>query len=219
MLAPAQIDRLIQSRLQQQAEPAPLVQPLAWHVVRRVRRSPIDIGAYAARLGWQWFQPMCKELRVVPKRKLPPSQRHSALPIRKPVDVPLFAGYDFIRCQIGCPGWRDALDRLGVQGLICADGSGKPQPARVADAVVDALMQREDGGAIPYGFTVRELAYAIGERVRIAGGAFAGQNAMVESVPDKPLGQLDEADRIRLLVSLFGRQTVVELSLIDIEKL
>ena len=190
-----------------------------WYVVHCVGAKDEQAANVCYRVGWEFYMPKCKELRAIPLRRLSPKQRKSALPVRRPVDVPLFPRYPFIRCNLNDPLRHEIFDILGIQGLICSDGIGKPQPHVIKQSVIDAFKGNEVEGSIPYGTTMEQIHYKIGELVRINAGPFASFNGIVEKLADKPIGSLDADDRIKLLVDLFGHPTSVELSLSDIEKL
>jgi transcription antitermination factor NusG len=190
-----------------------------WYVVHVAGTSDATAAAIMKRIGWEVYQPKCKELRAIPQRQLPPRQRKSGIPVRKPVDVPLFPRYPFIHADLSHPLRHEVFALLGVRGLICDASSAVGRPAPIDDAIIYGFKAREVDGAIPLGLTVRDLAYSIGDQVRIAGGPFAGHNAVIEQLPDVPIDRLDDQARIKLLIGLFGRMVVVEVSLADIEKL
>lgn len=182
--------------------------------------SPDDrLKEVVTRIGWEIYMPTCMELRAVPKRQLPPSQRNSPFPVRKPTEVKMFPRYPFLRFDLRDDKRHDVFTLLGVQGMICDESAGKPQPAYIHESVINAFKSTEETGSIPLGTTVKQLAFAIGEAVRISYGPFAGQNATVEDIPDVPIERLDENSRLRLLISLFGRATPIEISIADIERL
>jgi transcription termination/antitermination protein NusG len=197
----------------------PAVRGAQWYAVHCAGAPDVRVAECAKRVGWRIYAPFQRELRPVPKRRLTASQRNSAAPVMRAVEVPLFPRYPFIHFDLEDPRRHDVFELLGVQGVLCDGGLSKPQPAYMHESVIAALMKRQNEGAIVLGTTVRDLAYSIGEEVRISTGALAGFNGTVEEIPATPLDQLDESARLRLLVSLFGRETVVELSIADIEKL
>jgi len=95
-----------------------------------------------------------------------------------------------------------------------------PQPYPLAPTVVQGIQAQEIDGAIPGRLTARKLMLEIGERVRISGsGPFAGHNAIVEELPDRPIEDLDDSVKVSLVQGLFGRATPIEVLVSDIEKL
>ena len=100
---------------------------------------------------------------------------------------------------------------LGIKGLICS--GGKPQPHIVSEILINAFKQNESGGALPAGTTISQLSYRINEIVRITNGPFQGFDGIVQEEVNKPVEELDDEDRIKLLVSMFGGLSLVEMAL------
>jgi transcriptional antiterminator NusG len=81
-------------------------------------------------------------------------------------------------------------------------------PPAVTDAEVRRLTsQLTEGVSKP----VLKVEYEVGEQVRVIDGPFANFNGTVEEV--KP-----EKQKVRVLVSIFGRSTPVELDFGQVEK-
>lgn len=190
-----------------------------WYAVHCAGASDDRVRECLKRIGFEIFIPQCLELRAVPKRKLPPNQRNSVFPIKKPTAVALFPRYPFIHGDLDSDNRYEAFKLLNVQGILCMGDVSTPIPAMIPDAAIKKLMENQSGGTLRSGTTLKQLAYEMDELVRIGVGPFAGFDATVHELPDVPIEQLDETSRIKLLVSMFGRQSVVEVSLADIEKL
>jgi transcriptional antiterminator NusG len=65
---------------------------------------------------------------------------------------------------------------------------------------------------------VHELL-TLGETMRITDGPFAGFNGVVATLPNVPIGTLDESTRVGLLVEAFGRRSPIEFEFGQLEKL
>jgi transcription antitermination factor NusG len=165
------------------------------------------------------FYPMVRELRPTPKRTLSKSQRRNPIGSSMTVLRPLWPRYVLIRFSLLDGAWHDLFALAHVNGLLCDDGGGKPMPAPIDEAEIAKVQAMQIDGAIPARATVKRMSFAVGEEVRISFGAFAGHNGTVDKLPDVPIEELDETDRLRLLVSLFGCRIPVELEISDIEKL
>lgn len=84
---------------------------------------------------------------------------------------PMFPRYLFVRLgsDRDSQSWSPIRSTVGVQQLIYFGG----RPARVDDALVELLLEREHG--LP-----TQMLYQPGERVRIASGPFAGIEAVFQ---------------------------------------
>lgn len=165
------------------------------------------------------YYPMVREMRPVPKRELTESQRNSPFAKLKLVLMPLFPRYFFTQFSLMDEVWHDLFELAHIRGLVCNNDGGRPMPAPIEDTIVAGLRGMEIEGGIPSAATIKQLAYSLGEEVRIMAGALEGHNGTVDRLPDVPIEQLDESARLRLLVTLFGRKSVIELAITDIEKL
>lgn len=135
---------------------------------------------------------------------------------------PMFGCYMFVRCEP--KQWGLVKTARGVRRLLGRDESY----LSVKDGEIEAIRLREslsfEDEARRVGFEeARRLAnekgksgivwhFSPGDQVRIKNGPFAGFYAQLESA-------VDSHDRIRAVLSLFGRANVTELSAFDIEAL
>lgn len=198
-----------------------------WYVVHNAAGNDRRALETLKRTEFEVYYPAEGIKKLVPKRKLSQKQRRSMIPVYERILKPLFARYFFVRFDLARGDWHDVFALAGIQGVLFTDDSPRPLPARVADSEIARFKSHEVDGAIPTEvvrkFLMRETdeeaaPYRIGEEVRISEGPFAGHNGTVDSLP-KDGEPLDESARLKLLVSLFGRKSVVEMALSDIEKL
>ncbi|MBE6985543.1 MAG: transcription termination/antitermination factor NusG [Ruminococcaceae bacterium] len=116
----------------------------------------------------------------------------------KTYDRKLFPGYVLVKMIMTDDTWHIIKNVRGVTGFITS-GSTKPTPLSE-----DELYQ--------LGVEKREIivGYAVGDTVSIEDGPFAGFNGVVE--------MLDiEKNKVRVIVSMFGRETPIELELDQVE--
>lgn len=119
--------------------------------------------------------------------------------------VKVFPGYVFLEMVVNDDSWFIVRNTPGVTGFLGSSGGGtKPVPLP-PDEINPILKQC---GLIE----VPKLDVEIGEKVKVIGGAFRDQIGTVDSIDQ-------EKQEITVLVDMFGRQTPVELSFEDIEKL
>ncbi len=112
----------------------------------------------------------------------------------------LFPGYLFVQMPRETARWRPISFTTGIRHLVkCGDG-----PGVVGDSFVRALKAREINGAI-----VRPAEpYRIGQPVRLTGGALMGQIATII--------ELDERDRLLVLMQLLSRPVKVRVEAADV---
>lgn len=116
-----------------------------------------------------------------------------------------FPGYVLIEMEMNDDSWQLVRNVPRVSGFI---GGTVERPAPISQKEVDRIMSRvKDAEEKPKPKTL----YEVGEVVRVTDGPFADFNGAVEEVDyDK--------SRLRVLVSIFGRSTPVELEFSQVEK-
>ena len=117
----------------------------------------------------------------------------------KDVERKVFPGYVLAKMVMNDETWHVIRNIRGVTGFL---GSGNnPIPLSDSDVAALGVEKREI-----------EVNYAAGDSVRVIDGALAGFIGVVSSVePDK--------NKVNVTVSMFGRETPVELELDQVETL
>lgn len=117
-----------------------------------------------------------------------------------------FPGYVFIEMEMNDETWHLVKSAPRVSGFV---GGTAMRPTPIAEAeIMKILQQMEEGGERPRPKTL----FDVGESVRIKEGPFADFNGNVEDVNY-------EKNKLRVLVTIFGRATPVELDFGQVEKL
>ncbi len=115
-----------------------------------------------------------------------------------------FPGYILINMEMNDETWHIVNSTPKVTGFL--GGGNKPSPLK-EDEMKEVLHQIDTG-------TVRAAAkstFEKGEVVRIVDGPFVNFNGVVDDInPDQ--------GRLRVMVSIFGRATPVELEFLQVEK-
>jgi transcriptional antiterminator NusG len=118
---------------------------------------------------------------------------------RKVVERKIFQGYVLVDMQLTDESWYVVRNTRGVTGFV---GPGS-KPIPLSDAEVKKMGVDEP---------VPTVDYAVGDSVRVASGPLENFVGVVEDISM-------EKKRVRVLVSMFGRDTPVELELIQIHKM
>lgn len=114
-----------------------------------------------------------------------------------------YPGYIFVELTMSDGAWHIVRDTPKVTGFV---GGNRPQPVP-APEIQSVVQQVEEGAAKPRPLVL----FNNGDHVRVNDGAFANFTGTVEEV--KP-----EKQKVRVLVSIFGRATPVELDYSQVEK-
>lgn len=117
-------------------------------------------------------------------------------------DKKFYPGYILVEMELDDETWHLVRSTPRVTGFV---GGTKPMP--IPEEEIEIILQQLEKGPTPQVRT----QFKKGEAVRIIDGPFTNF-----------LGSTDEVDmdhgRLRVMVSIFGRQTPVELSFFQIEK-
>ena len=117
----------------------------------------------------------------------------------------LFPGYVLIEMDMDDTTWYLVKSTTGVTGFIPPPPPGNkptPMPNREAQEILDAM---EVSAPIPV------IKYEKGDVVRVTAGPFTEFNGKIENV-DAP------KEKLKVLISIFGRDTPVELDFSQVEK-
>ena len=119
------------------------------------------------------------------------------------VEEKIFPGYVLIRMEVDDESWLLVRTTQGVTGFVGAGNKPTPISNREVEAIQKFMKTEEP---------LYKTSFTIGEAVKIVDGPFADF-----------LGTIDEIDetkgKIKVLVSIFGRETPVELDFLQVKKL
>ena len=115
-----------------------------------------------------------------------------------------FPGYVLVKMDLSDEAWHLVKDTPKVTGFLGA--ANKPQPISQKEA--ERLMKQMEEGAEKPRSTV---TFDVGEQVKVIDGPFNSFSGSVEEVDE-------ERSRLKVLVSIFGRATPVELEFSQVDK-
>jgi len=116
-----------------------------------------------------------------------------------------FPGYVLVEMDMSNESWQMIKETPKVTGFV----GGGAQPIPLTTEEVDTLLKQIDTGtAVPR----QKDEFHKGDNIRIIDGPFLGFNGMVDDVNQ-------ERGRLKVLVSIFGRGTPVELGFLQVEGL
>jgi transcription termination/antitermination protein NusG len=135
---------------------------------------------------------------------------------RKQVQRKVLPGYILVRMDLNDPSWSAVRNTPGVTGFVGA--TSKPSPLTI-DEVAKFLLPQVDQAKPASGKAAAtsakptvEVDFEVGESVTVMDGPFATLPATINEVnPD--------AQKLKVLVSIFGRETPVELSFSQVSKI
>jgi transcriptional antiterminator NusG len=121
---------------------------------------------------------------------------------KKETDKKFYPGYILVEMELDDDTWHLIKNTLRVTGFV-----GGTRPVPLPEEEVEVILQQMEKGPAPQ----VKSQYEKGENVRITDGPFSNF-----------VGYVDEVDmdhgRLRVMVSIFGRQTPVELAFSQVEK-
>lgn len=114
-----------------------------------------------------------------------------------------FPGYIFVQMKMSDETWHVVKSANKVTGFL---GNLKPTPVPESE-VMRITKQMETGAEKPKA----KITFSVGETVTVVDGPFNNFNGTVEEINE-------EKGKVKVLVSIFGRPTPVELDFIQVEK-
>ena len=125
---------------------------------------------------------------------------------RKTVSRKLFPGYVFVQMVMSDDSWYVVRNTPAVTGFAGATADDRAKPTPLADVEVDQILKQMTSAAPRV-----NVGFQIGESVLVTDGPFSDMIGVVDSIDV-------EKGRVRVLVSMFGRETPVELDFLQVEK-
>lgn len=130
---------------------------------------------------------------------------------KQTVQRKVFPGYLLVRAHLDDESWYAIRNTPGITGFVGQSRPGqKPTPLRRRE-VQTFLAAKGDGEAAPSRAKPR-LEYEVGESVRVKEGPFADFSGEIAEINADHL-------KLKVLVNIFGRETLVEMDFSQVAKL
>jgi transcriptional antiterminator NusG len=137
---------------------------------------------------------------------------------RKLVQRKVLPGYILVRMELNDASWAAVRNTPGVTGFVGA--TSKPSPLSINDVLKFLAPQAEKPAkpepgkkaAAPAAKPAVEVDFEVGESVTVMDGPFATLPATISEVSA-------DSQKLKVLVSIFGRETPVELSFTQVSKI
>ena len=123
----------------------------------------------------------------------------------------VFPGYILVRCRMDDDSWYCIRNTPGVTGFVGQSRQGQ-KPTPLSRREVHKFLAAKTDGAEPTARAKPRLEYEVGESVRVKEGPFADFSGEIAEI---------NADHMKLkvLVNIFGRETLVEMDFSQVAKL
>lgn len=121
---------------------------------------------------------------------------------KKAIKEKIFPGYMLVKLELTDDAWLAVRTTQGVTGFVGVGPKPKPLPRHEVEAIQQYMSQ----AAPQY-----KAEYVEGEAVKIVDGPFNDFLGSVKSIDE-------EKGKVEVLVSIFGRETPVELDFLQVQK-
>ena len=125
---------------------------------------------------------------------------------RRTVSRKLFPGYVLVQMVMGDDSWYVVRQTPGVTGFAGGNPDERARPTPLADEEVARILRQMESVQPRI-----NIGFKAGESVRVTDGPFIDFVGQVDEI------NLDKG-KVRVLVSMFGRETPVELDFLQVEK-
>ena len=124
---------------------------------------------------------------------------------RKTSSRKFYPGYILVRMELDDGTWHIVNSTAKVTGFL----GGREKPTPISDEEADQILNRMEVGKLK---PQPKYFFESGDEIRVIDGPFTNFNGTVEEVnPEK--------GKIKVLVSIFGRSTPVELEFVQVAKI
>jgi len=201
-------DELLDAEADDEEEPyeSPYDRPGAWYVVHTQSGYEKKVKSnLEARISSMNMEHSIFEV-VIPTEDVVEFKNGRKVVVQKKV----FPGYLLVRCALDDDAWYVIRNTPGVTGFV---GQGaKPSPLGRKDVEAFLAPRVEGDEAAPSRKTRTRHEFEVGESVRVKEGPFADFSGQIAEINPDQL-------KLKVLVNIFGRETLVEMDFSQVAKL
>lgn len=125
---------------------------------------------------------------------------------RRTVQKKMFPGYVFVQMVMGDDPWYVVRNTPGVTGFAGSSAEDRAKPTPLADDEVNRILRQMQTSQPRINIGFKE-----GDSVRVTDGPFQDFIGQVDEI------NLDKG-KVRVLVTMFGRETAIEMDFLQVEK-
>ena len=130
---------------------------------------------------------------------------------KQTVQKKVFPGYLLVRCEMDDDTWFCIRNTPGVTGFVGQSHKGQ-KPTPLSRREVDTFLTAKGDGQDAPKRKAPKMEYEEGESVRVKEGPFADFNGTVAEINTDHM-------KLKVLVNIFGRETLVEMDFSQVAKL
>ncbi len=130
---------------------------------------------------------------------------------KQTVQKKVFPGYILVRCEMDDQSWFCVRNTPGVTGFVGQSHKGQ-RPTPLSRHEVETFLSAKGDGQEALKRKAPKMEYDIGESVRVKEGPFADFNGTIAEINTDHL-------KLKVLVNIFGRETLVEMDFSQVAKL
>lgn len=123
---------------------------------------------------------------------------------RKTSSRKFYPGYILVRMELDDDTWHIVNDTAKVSGFL----GDRERPTPISDQEAEQILNLMEAGKLQ---PKSKYYFEVGDNVRITDGPFTGFTGVIDEVNA-------EKGKIKVLVSIFGRSTPVELEFVQVSK-
>ena len=205
--AAADLDAPEEADEEQPSEPSPWLRPGQWFVVHTQSGYEKKVKSnLEARIQSMNMEEKIFEV-VIPMEDVVEFKGGRKQVVQRKV----FPGYLLVRCEMDDASWYVIRNTPGVTGFV-GQGRFGQKPTPLSRREVDTFLSAKGDGAETPRHSKPKLEYDVGESVRVKEGPFADFTGTVAEINVDHL-------KLKVLVNIFGRETLVEMDFSQVAKI